>query len=421
MNILKIANRFAGKTVILGLALAILGGCGEDTTLNFNRATGVTERHTTPDDAKLDMVRVHDVGEGEVELEIKLRTYAPFRGKDTITFVAQFVPEMPGYADHKSIVMKIPPGSLRPNSRQVAMASLVNLDRESVERERPVLLYGNTLRVKFPASDLTNLNGFYARSYFRPDKLEEGATGPNGILATVVAITTSIFANIEEDIIEQTMVDDDEMTAFLAGLSVDTSGWRRLNFPRGSTCPPRRTNPTTPMDFDNDPSTKEGLYNGSETQLPGGKTSAILYILAPPPGQEPDGGNSWFQPIVYIDREVPENASEEEICAATTDLVGQCMYPRGMNSWHIDTNTGYLQWISRDIDESGNQIGQIRFEYDPATGNLKTFDDDNENPSYDGPADDWGWSYRFDGTGCTSEEEEEEEGDDEEALDGVER
>ncbi len=97
--------------------------------------------------------------------------------------------------------------------------------------------------------------------------------------------------------------------------------------------------------------------------------------------------------------------SAEEICNSSTDVVGQCVYPRGRNSWHIDDHNK-LQWISRDYDETGNPTGiSTRFEYDPGTGNLKKFTtpkDEPEKVDYDGPSDNYYWDYRFNGSGCNS-------------------
>lgn len=406
MNIGKITKRILLRGGLAGLALAMLGGCQDITSNYYDRAGEETRSQTVPREALMESVVLTDAGGGELQLEFNLDSRASFRGKDTVTYTARFRPEVEGYGDPKSIVFRISSDSVQPGTRQVAMASLVNHRTREVERERPVLRYAYRLRVKFPTADLNNLAGFYANSYFRPDKLDAENMGPFGILASSIAILPEMPAPNDEQPEEQIMVEEGDLAEFMEELQIDTTGWRAINFPPFSTCPPGPFQPVTELDTDNDPTTREGKYNGSEDDVGGrigeNRITALLFIQ----GEEPaTGANSWFCPIIVVDEDGDGEADPEEICAESTDVVGQCMYGRGRNSWHID-DYNKLQWISRDYDETGNPTGiSTRFEYDPGTGNLKKFTtpkDEPEKVDYDGPSDNYYWDYRFNGSGCNS-------------------
>jgi hypothetical protein len=287
------------------------------------------------------------------------------------------------------------------------------------------------LESKFSLQDLRERVPFDANCYMKPKDVAWADVGPIGALTSSFVFPFNVSLDVDGIITTESSAEmqfmvhgyelNDHYATYVSTTNErvelpvdkeirvpDTFRWRSVKFPFGATCPPGRWTPVTELDLDMNANTREGKYNNSEDNLdnrldiPGGpkKVTVLLYCLGPEPAT---GANSWFCPIIVVDEDGDGVASAEEICAVTTDVVGQCMYGRGRNSWHID-QFNKLQWISRDYDKDGKPTGiSTRWEYDPGTGNMEKYTtpkDGAESLDYDGPSDDYYWDSRFDGTGC---------------------
>lgn len=416
MNILKIAKRFAGKTVILGLALAILGGCQPKEDITFlMRADdnhGVGSAQILPA-ADIQEARVtQDDGVYRVEIELPWGTVFP--EDDVFTYEVRFRTDRYDLPN-LTITWRIERDT---NMGQISVAHLLDVDTGSRLSTNPVLRYRNrdnvVLETKFSIADMYDRIPFDANCYMKPKEVSWADVGPLGILASSYVFHPETVTEEEEAdgfsparIDMQYMVEGYSISEFWATYVStleervelpankevrvpDTWRWRPVKFPPRATCPPSRWNSVTELDLDMNASTREGKYNDGmdnldhRLDLPDGtkKITVLLYCL----GSEPaTGANSWFCPTLVVDADGDGVGSAEEICNSSTDVVGQCVYPRGRNSWHIDSDN-HLKWISRDYGSGDDPVkftGKWKmYDYDPATGEL-TIVSTYKNHGYD--------------------------------------
>ncbi len=422
MNFVTMAKRFAGKIAIIGLALAILGGCKprEDVTflLRTDENHGISSAEISPA-ADIQEARVtQDSGVYRVEIELPWGTVFP--DNDVFTYEVRFRTDRYDLPN-LTITWRIDRDT---GNRDITEAHLLDVDTGSRLQSRPVLCYRNgdnvVLETKFSMTDLHDRIPFDANCYMKPKEVSWADAGPLGILASSYVFhpeevteeeAENLFGFSPARIDMQYMVEGFSISEFWATYVStrnervelpadkevrvpDTWRWRPVKFPTRATCPPSPWNSVTDLDLDMNPNTREGKYNDgmdnldNRLDLPDGtkKITVLLYCLGPEPAT---GANSWFCPTLVVDTDGDGVGSAEEICNESTDVVGQCVYPRGRNSWHLDTNN-HLKWITRDYgsgDDPFKFTGKWKmYDYDPATGELtivtvtKNFGFDPEQP-----------------------------------------
>ncbi len=417
MNWKKIKSTVS-RMVMSGLALVVLGGCHPKEDITFLLRDG--QEHKTGTAQLQAAVDIQDVRvnweAGARRFEVVLPWGAGFAAGDVFTYELRFRADAWSAEPNLLLTWRID-GDGYPGSDKIAEAFLLDVDTGSIMANSEVRFIRAssevTLETTFSEADLRERTLFDANGYMKPRNISWDDAGPVGVLAASFEAegarrsgrVNNYYSTTPID--KQTMVEDSVLTEFYNNNVFfinhvttpavppaeaeervpDLFGWRAVRFPYGVTCPP---DPGTveKMDLDNRKKLEEGKYKRSEDKLDNlveGKITALLYFLGAPP-EEATGADSYFSPILVVDENKDGIANKEEICAASTDVVGQCVYPRGRNSWHFNRTSLKLRWISRDYGSLGDPFrftGKWKmFEYDTTNGNLKVVEM-TTNYSYD--------------------------------------